>query len=176
MAAQDVNVLTPNLNQGRDPIVPPQNGTTKVVDVHLKEHEDALKKHPVEDANWAYKPEDANPQYAARPSATNLIPDTDFEKQMASIWNPQATPAGNAQIAHGLNHIVPAAKDTHTGTPEAPDWGYTPRDANPAYAQKQLQQMPPKDDVEGNMAKIWNPYYPPAVIWTDATTPAKPKP
>ncbi|EHQ9605898.1 TPA: hypothetical protein JK846_003553 [Escherichia coli] len=164
MAAQDVNVLNPNLNQGRDYNVPAQvdkNGKSIVTgeaptnanDVYQAEHAAALKKNPVEEPDWGYNPikgADVNPAAIPQKPA-NPNPD-DVEAVMAGIWTPN--PEDGEWVA----------QREFTENKEAlplvqPDFAYNPipkaGDYVPPIPKKAPNPNP--DDPAAVMKTIWTP-------------------
>lgn len=169
---QDVQVVNPNLNQGRDIIVPEQHlpdGNSILTGKPRKTALDIFSGQQSEaaqpDFNWAVAEETLVAKVVVKPT---LPPTNDPDAEINWNYNPQddfvpsGKPATQAQIP-----TLPPESGTKMPFPDLqegidPDYNWNPQrpkvvGMTPINPPVKKPAKPPVDDVEANMANIWTP-------------------
>ncbi|EAW2493065.1 hypothetical protein AXL65_02240 [Salmonella enterica subsp. enterica] len=175
----DISVLNPKPDQyeGRDNIVPKQvddKGNSLITgepNQNQGQLYEAQRSKAVQAQDWDYDPQahyiaPGNPVPAA--SKPTLPPAHDSKAEPNWNYNPQDdyVPAGNPQGKSRIAGWTPGHQGLYNPyRPEEPsvgqpDYGWDPSREIPMMAINQPKPkpvLPPKDDVEANMADIWTP-------------------
>lgn len=165
---QDVQVLNPNLNQGRDYIVPPQvdnQGNSVLTGQPPRTALDLVTQAEADqpDFDWAVPEEIRAPLNKQKPA---LPPAHDPDAEINWNYNPQDdfVPAGLPHTPAQIPTLPPksgvAIPNPRLEDGLQPDFKWDPQSETPKPTLKPAAAkptLPPVDDVEANMANIWTP-------------------